>query len=135
MALTSPAKGKEETKDVYAEYQKNTTLAMNLQAEVLSGLKLGKPLPELLLKALEALSCLTHTDTALTQAKEDLAAMYAYVLEEPDSVQLEIDQLETRMARMKEALTADDIPDHDKRVIEAAILAHQKAVRRLQHQE
>ena len=128
--------GKSSEKDqdlsVYVEYQKNSTEAMNLQAEILTGLKTGRPLAELLLLALEALSKLTHTDTCLKQAKDDLAAVYAYVLEEPSSVQMEIQQLEGRMQKMQEALKADDIPDNDKRVIEAAILAHQKAIRRLQ---
>ena len=133
MAMASPAKEQDQEKTVYAEYQKNTTAAMALQAEVLTGLKTGRPLAELLLLALEALSRLTHTDTGLKQARDDLSAIYGYVLEEPGSVELEIRQLEERMEKMNEALKADDIPDSDKRVIEAAILAHQKAVRRLQN--
>ena len=124
---------KKTENDAYAEYQKNTTAAMQLQAEVLNGLKIGKPLAELLLLALEALSKLTHTDTALKQAQDDLAAVYGYVLADPGSADIEIQHLEERMGKMKEALLADDIPDCDKRVIEAAILAHQKAIRHLQN--
>ena len=133
MALKSPEKEQDLSKAVYAEYQKNATTAMTLQAQVLTGLKTGRPLAELLLLALEALSKLTHEDTALKQAEADLSAVYGYVLEEPGSVELEIRKLEERMEKMNEALKADDVPDSDKRVLEASILAHQKAIRRLQN--
>ena len=128
---SASSKKQDPTSSVYLEYQKNATTAMELQAQVLEGLKLGKPLAELLLLALEALGKLTHEDTSVTQAKADLSAMYGYVLKDPAGVEYETKQLEARMVKMEEALQSDDVPDCDKRVIEAALLSHQKALRRL----
>ena len=77
--------------------------ANQLQVEVMKGLQSGEPVERLLLKALESLALKDNDTVSFPEAKKTLIAIYGDALGQPVPLQIELEEFETRLERLKQA--------------------------------
>lgn len=96
---------------------------------LLKGIAAGEDPFALLLQALACISLMTGDTLLLEQGRADLLAIYGEGLLEPVPLQLQLDQVRDRLARLKAASPTD--PDSAAR-IQRAVEAHQSRLQELQ---
>ena len=116
----------EQAARICAEHQKNTLLTDSLQCKINKGLKSGESIYTLFLKAVQAISLMTGNTVFYDVAKKDLLAVYGVGLEEPQALELELNEIQKRLDKLKQSeQTALDLSD--KQRIKWAIEEHKKA--------
>lgn len=95
---------KERYKAVYAEYQRSITASATAKAEILKGIQGGENVYALLLQACEALAQATGDELFYKQARRDLTAVYGHGFGEAKPVELEAQEVEERLNRLRRAL-------------------------------
>ena len=103
--------------------------ANQLQVEVMKGLQSGEPV-ELLLKALESLALKDNDTVSFPEAKKTLIAIYGDALGQPVPLQIELEEFETRLERLKQAYEEGketEAKDTQERV-KNAIMAHENRI-------
>lgn len=109
---------------VYREYQSNIKASSQLQTEILKGLQRGEDIYTLFLKAVKAISLMTSNKPFYTQSEGDLIAIYGKGLQQSKPLELELEQLQGRLQRLRDARSRE--PEADSRArIERAIKAHE----------
>ena len=104
--------------------------ANQLQVEVMKGLQSGEPVERLLLKALESLALKDNDTVSFPEAKKTLIAIYGDALGQPVPLQIEIEEFETRLERLKQAYEEGketEAKDTQERV-KNAIMAHENRI-------
>lgn len=104
--------------------------ANQLQVEVMKGLQCGEPVERLLLKALESLALKDNDTVSFPEAKKTLIAIYGDALGQPVPLQIELEEFETRLARLKQAYEEGketEAKDTQERV-KNAIMAHENRI-------
>lgn len=104
--------------------------ANQLQVEVMKGLQSGEPVERLLLKALESLSLKDNDTVSFPEAKKTLIAIYGDALGQPVPLQIELEEFETRLERLKQAYEEGketEAKDTQERV-KNAIMAHENRI-------
>lgn len=96
---------------------------------LLKGIAAGEDPFALLLQALACISLMTGDTLLLEQGRADLLAIYGEGLLEPVPLQMQLDQVRDRLARLKAARPTD--PDSATR-IQRAVEAHQSRLQELQ---
>lgn len=102
-----------------------------IRASILHGLSCGENLAGLFLQAMEALALLTDNRTMYDQAAADISAVYACSLHEPAAVELEVDAIRDRLAKIEAARRAETGEAACRRM-DAAIAAHKAKLQQLQ---
>lgn len=104
--------------------------ANQLQVEVMKGLQSGEPVERLLLKALERLALKDNDTVSFPEAKKTLIAIYGDALGQPVPLQIELEEFETRLERLKQAYEEGketEAKDTQERV-KNAIMAHENRI-------
>jgi len=117
---------------IFATYQTNTERASILRSDIARELREGKPLPSVLLKALECISSITGDTVVYTQGKEDLIAVYGWGLEEPATLELELEEARHRLAMLSRPELQTTTPPEAQERIKRAITAHTQLINRLE---
>ena len=105
------------------EYQQNSLKASQLQAEILKGTKAGEDIYSLFLKAAKAVSVMTSNDLFYKQLETDIRTIYGEGLLEPIPLQMEIQQTQERLQRLREAYSREPIGS-----LQKAIQAHETRI-------
>lgn len=116
---------------VYGEYQKNIKLSGQLQTDILKGAKRGEDIYSLFLKAVQAISLMTSNTVFYSQLNDDIRAIYGAGLLEPKPLELELEEVQGRLQRLREARQRNTEPADSLQRIERAIQAHEDRARQL----
>lgn len=116
---------------VYGEYQKNIKLSEQLQTDILKGAKRGEDIYSLFLKAVQAISLMTSNTVFYRQLNDDIRATYGAGLLEPKPLELELEEVQGRLQRLREARQRNTEPADSLQRIERAIQAHEDRARQL----
>lgn len=111
------------------EYQENSIKASQLQAEILKGTRAGEDIYSLFLKAAKAVSLMTSNDLFYNQLERDIRTIYGEGLLEPIPLQMEIQQTQERLQRLREAYSREPIGS-----LQKAIQAHETRIADLESQ-
>ncbi len=108
-------------------------LADQLRAEVMRGLQHGEPVERLLLKAIQSIALRENDTVSYPEAKKTLLAVYGDALGEPVPLQIELEETQQRLERLKEAYAKgeDSEPWDVQERVKNAIRAHEERVARL----
>lgn len=116
---------------VYGEYQKNIKLSGQLQTDILRGVKRGEDIYSLFLKAVQAISFMTSNTVFYSQLNDDIRAIYGAGLLEPKALEQELEEVQERLQRLREASQRGTEPADSLQRIERAIQAHESRARQL----
>lgn len=114
------------------EYQQNIKTSSQLQTEILKGAKAGESVYSLLLKACKAISLMTSNSVFYSQLEGDIRAIYGQGLLDPLPLQIELQETQERLARLREALNREIEPDAKER-IQRAVKAHEAKIADLEN--
>ena len=113
------------------EYQQNIKTSSQLQTEILKGAKAGESVYSLLLKACKAISLMTSNSVFYSQLEGDIRAIYGQGLLDPLPLQIELQETQERLTRLREALNREIEPDAKDR-IQRAVKAHEAKIANLE---
>jgi len=109
------------------EYQQNIKTSSQLQTEILKGAKAGESVYSLFLKACKAISLMTSNSVFYSQLEGDIRAIYGQGLLDPLPLQIELQETQERLTRLREALNREIEPDAKER-IQRAVKAHEAKI-------
>lgn len=109
------------------EYQQNIKTSSQLQTEILKGAKAGESVYSLFLKACKAISLMTSNSVFYSQLEGDIRAIYGQGLLDPLPLQIELQETQERLTRLREALNREIEPDAKDR-IQRAVKAHEAKI-------
>lgn len=113
------------------EYQQNIKTSSQLQTEILKGAKAGESVYSLLLKACKAISLMTSNSVFYSQLEGDIRAIYGQGLLDPLPLQIELQQVQERLTRLREAEGRELEADSRER-IKRAVKAHENRIAELE---
>lgn len=113
------------------EYQQNITTSSQLQTEILKGAKAGESIYSLFLKAVKAISLMTSNTVFYSQLEGDIRAIYGQGLLDPLPLQIELQQVQERLKRLREAEERELEADSRDR-IKRAVQAHENRIAELE---
>lgn len=120
----------EEAARIQAEYQKNILLSDGLRCEINKGLKAGDDISDLFLKAVKAISLMTGDTAFYDVTKKDLLAIYGVGLEKSPVLQIELNETQARLDKLRQAAEREQDTDDIAR-IKTAIQYHEQAAERI----
>ena len=109
------------------EYQQNIKTSSQLQTEILKGAKAGESVYSLLLKACKAISLMTSNSVFYSQIEGDIKAIYGQGLLDPLPLQIELQETQERLTRLREA-EQRELDGDSKDRIKRAIKAHEAKI-------
>lgn len=112
---------------IYNEYQQNRKTSSQLQTEILKGAKTGENVYSLFLKACKAISLMTADSVFYNQLEGDIRAIYGQGLLDPLPLQIELQDTQNRLQRLRKALNREMEADAKAR-IQRAIRAHEAKI-------
>jgi len=113
------------------EYQQNIKTSSQLQTEILKGVRAGEDIYSLFLKAVKAISLMTSNTIFYSQIEGDIRAIYGQGLLEPLPLQIELQQVQERLKRLREAEERELEADSRER-IKRAVTAHENRIAELE---
>lgn len=116
---------------VYREYQSNIKVSSQLQTALLKGARQGEDIYSLFLKAVKAISLMTSNTAFYSQLEDDIKAIYGAGLLEPKPLGLELEEVEGRLQRLREASQRGTEPADSLQRIASAIQAHEQRATQL----
>lgn len=122
---------KERALAVYREYQQNIKTSSQLQTEILKGAKAGENVYSLFLKACKAIALMTSNSVFYSQLEGDIKAIYGQGLLDPLPLQIELQETQERLQRLRKALNREIEADEKDR-IQRAIKAHEAKIAELE---
>lgn len=114
------------------EYQQNIKTSSQLQTEILKGARDGADIYSLFLKAVKAISLMTSNTVFYSQLEGDIRAIYGQGLLDPLPLQIEIQQVQERLTRLREAEERELEADSRER-IKRAVKAHENRIAELEN--
>ena len=115
----------ERALEICREYQANTRRSEAAQTAILKGLQSGGNPYRLLLTACECIGSLTSNKAFSEMARADIKAIHGVGLAEPEALEMELEDIQTRLAMLTRT-ELDTEPDDSRRRIDSAIRAHRK---------
>jgi len=113
------------------EYQQNIKTSSQLQTEILKGVRAGEDIYSLFLKAVKVISLMTSNTVFYSQIEGDIRAIYGQGLLEPLPLQIELQQVQERLKRLREAEERELEADSRER-IKRAVTAHENRIAELE---
>lgn len=120
----------EEAAQARTEYQKNILISDGLRCEINKGLKTGEDIYPLFLKAVKSISLMTGDTTFYDIVKKDLLAIYGVALEKPPVLQIELNEVQARLDKLRQAAEREQDTDDIAR-IKTAIQYHERAAEQI----
>ena len=107
--------------------------ANELQAEVFHGISRGEPAERLLLKAIESMALRDGDTVSYKEARENMKAIYGIGLGEEVPLQIELEEVEGRLTKLRESYEREKDSDQKDMVerLKNAIRAHEERVESL----
>lgn len=121
---------KEQIKAIFREYQGNIRTSSQVQAEILKGVKAGEDTGILFLKACKVISAMTSNKVFYNQIEKDLKSIYGIGLGNKAILELEAEEVKTRLGKLNIALLKAET-EEDKARIRNAIKNHEKRLEEL----
>ena len=121
-----------KTAEVYKQYQQNISRSGQLRTDIIKGVKAGESPYKLLLKAVECISLMTGDSLFLDATRADIKSIYGAGLLEVEPLQVELEEVQTRLVKLEQAATREGEPEDSKQRIGNAIKAHHKRAEQLQ---
>lgn len=116
---------------IYKEYQKNVKLFGQLQTDILKGAKRGENIYRLFLKAVQAIGLMTSNTAFYNQLNDDIRIIYGAGLLEPKPLELELEEVQERLQRLREISQRNTEQADSLQRIERAIQEHEDRARQL----
>ena len=113
------------------EYQQNIKTSSQLQTEILKGVRAGEDIYSLFLKAVKVISLMTSNTVFYSQLEGDIRAIYGQGLLDPLPLQIELQQVQERLKRLREAEERELEADSRER-IKRAVTAHENRIAELE---
>ena len=112
------------------ERKSEIALADQLRAEVMRGLQCGEPVERLLLKAIQSIALKENDTVSYPEAKKTLIAIYGDALGQPVPLQIELEETEQRLARLRKAYEeGEEVEPHDvQERVKNAIRSHEARI-------
>ena len=112
------------------ERKSEIALADQLRAEVMRGLQCGEPVERLLLKAIQSIALKENDAVSYPEAKKTLIAIYGDALGQPVPLQIELEETEQRLARLRKAYEeGEEVEPHDvQERVKNAIRSHEARI-------
>ena len=107
--------------------------ANELQAEIFHGISRGVPAERLLLKAIESMALRDGDTVSYKEARENMKAIYGIGLGEEVPLQIELEEVEGRLTKLRESYDREKDSDQKDMVerLKNAIRAHEERVESL----
>ena len=107
--------------------------ANELQAEIFHGISRGEPAERLLLKAIESMALRDGDTVSYKEARENMKAIYGIGLGEEVPLQIELEEVEGRLTKLRESYERENDSDQKDMVerLKNAIRAHEERVESL----
>ena len=107
--------------------------ANELQAEIFHGISRGEPAERLLLKAIESMALRDGDTVSYKEARENMKAIYGIGLGEEVPLQIELEEVEGRLTKLRESYEREMDSDQKDMVerLKNAIRAHEERVESL----
>ena len=107
--------------------------ANELQAEIFHGISRGEPAERLLLKAIESMALRDGDTVSYKEARENMKAVYGIGLGEEVPLQIELEEVEGRLTKLRESYEREKDSDQKDMVerLKNAIRAHEERVESL----
>ena len=107
--------------------------ANELQAEIFHGISRGEPAERLLLKAIESMALRDGDTVSYKEARENMKAIYGIGLGEEVPLQIELEEVEGRLTKLRESNDREKDSDQKDMVerLKNAIRAHEERVESL----
>lgn len=115
----------ERARAAYKAYQDNIKTSCQLKADILQGIQRGENIYPLFLQAIKAISFMTSDTLFYTQAEQDLIVIYGKGLDLSPPLELELEKVQERLRRLRDAASSEKEPDSKER-LKRAIEAHEK---------
>lgn len=116
--------------EVYRHYQENIKTSGQLQTDILKGVQAGTDIYSLFLKAAKAISLMTSNSLFYSQIEADTRAIYGEGLQEQAPLQSELEEVQKRLTKLKEA-QAGELESDSRERIGRAIAAHEAKIAQL----
>lgn len=123
-------KEREQALQTYKERQEAIIKSAEARTAILKGLQAGEPPEKLLLIAVDCISAITGDSVFSAQSRKDMIEIYGMGLLQPQALQIELDEVRTRLAMLQRP-ELDAEPEDSRRRIAAAIRAHQRREREI----
>mgnify|MGYP001625796831 FL=1 len=113
--------------------EKELARANELQAEIFHGISRGEPAERLLLKAIESKALRDGDTVSYKEARENMKAIYGIGLGEEVPLQIELEEVEGRLTKLRESYEREKDSDQKDMVerLKNAIRAHEERVESL----
>lgn len=95
------------------------------RTSILKGIQAGEPTAKLLLLAVDCIGGITGDSVFAAQSRADLVTVYGKALMQPEALQIELADIQARLAMLTRP-ELDAEPEDSRRRIQAAIRAHKK---------
>lgn len=128
ISLTRQQEDHRRSLEAYKEYQTNIRRSGELRTDILKGVKAGEPVHTLLLKAVEYISNMTGDKLFYSQIEKDLKAIYGEAFLDDIPLEWELDEVKTRLDRLREAYKRETTDTDSKHRIETAIKEHEEKI-------
>lgn len=118
--------GNERTAEIYQKQQENIRKSDDLIPEIVKGILAADNPYMLLLKAVKCIGLMTGNGVIYNQCLTDMKAVYGIGLHDPQTIEIELQETDSRLAKLWEAIK-DATPEEEKS-IERAIEAHEQRI-------
>ena len=116
--------------EIYRQHQENSIKSNQLQTEILKGVRAGESVYSLFLKASQAISLMTGNTAFYSQIEAEAKTIYGEGLLQKAPLQIEIQETEQRLHRLREAQKRELSGDSSQRM-NNAIKAHEARIAEL----
>ena len=122
-------KQREQYRQMYAAYQKNTRESEKIMGEITKGIMTGTDPAQLLLKAIQIIGHMTGDEHFHATNRENMKTVYGATGNKVFS-EMELDETRQRLSRLEEALDRETDADSRER-IRRAVTAHQNRIEQM----
>ena len=116
----------EKAAEFYRQEQENIKKAADFIPEITKGILAADNPFTLLLKAINCIGLMTGNNAFYKQSIQDIKAVYGIGLHDPQAVEIELQETDSRLAKLWEAINSAT-PEEQKN-IERAIKAHERRI-------
>ena len=103
-----------------------------LREQIRDEVTLGKNPYQILIDIAEEISNVTGEDNFGVEIREKISALYAYALNEPPAIQIELEEVKARREKIKSAYESDEFDEDTKRRIKFALDRHDAEIKLLE---
>lgn len=129
--LTKEQNDRKRLTELCQHFQSNAMKAQALKTEILEDLKVGAPAEDLFLKAMDCIAKLTEDQPYSELVRKSFHAIYGEGLLHEIPLERELEEVEHRLRRLREAQEDSSISDDARERIRGAIGSHERERERL----